>query len=143
MCEAGGAAAGRIIDFLADSCQKFLTQAPISANISYRKRCCRVTTVRLSYMVQKSNLTLVGAVAFLMSFIFFGLPDTNPCDNDTDDCHCNTDKFQNHFEHQKRLPFTLFSICIPSFDTGSSQNVLILAKGEPLPVLATPESILS
>lgn len=40
-------------------------------------------------------------------------------------------------------PSALFSICIPSSGTGSSQNVLILAKGEPLPVLATPTYILT
>ena len=91
---------------------------------------------------QKSNLTLVGAVAFLMFFIFPGLPDTDYRDDGTDDRHYNTDKFQNHFEHQSYLPFPLFSISIPSFDTGSSQNVLILAKGEPLPVLVTPTYIL-
>ena len=32
------------------------------------------------------------------------------------------------------VPFTLFSIGITSKDTGSSQNVLTLAKGEPLTV---------
>ena len=51
-------------------------------------------------MVQKSNLTLVGAVAFLMPFIFSGLPDIDYRDDDADDRHYNTDKFQNHFEHQ-------------------------------------------
>ena len=49
---------------------------------------------------QKSNLTLVGAVAFLMFFIFPGLPDTDYRDDDTDDRHYNTDKLQNHSEHQ-------------------------------------------
>ena len=52
------------------------------------------------YKVQKSNLTLVRAVAFLMSFISSGLPDTDHRDDDTDDSHYNTDKFQNHSEHQ-------------------------------------------
>ncbi len=52
------------------------------------------------YKVQKSNLTLVRAVAFLMSFIFPGLPDTDYSDDDADDRHYNTDKFQNHSEHQ-------------------------------------------
>ena len=49
---------------------------------------------------QKSNLTLVGAVAFLMSLISFGLPDTDYRGDDADDCHYNADKFQNHSEHQ-------------------------------------------
>ena len=93
--------------------------------------------------LSKSNLTLVGAVAFLMSFISSVLPDTDYRDDDADDRHCNTDKFQNYSEHQSYLPSALFSICIPSFDTGSSQNVLILAKGEPLPVLVTHIYILS
>ena len=50
--------------------------------------------------VQKCNLTLVGAVAFLMSFISSGLPDTDHSDNDADNRHYNTDKFQNNSEHQ-------------------------------------------
>ncbi len=123
--------------------KKLLTEALRSANIFYRKGRYREATVRLSYSNSKKQLTLVGAVAFLMSFISSGLPDTDYCDDDADDRHYNTDKFQNHFEHQWRLPSALFSICIPSFDTGSSQNVLILAKGEPLPVLVTPIYILS
>lgn len=49
---------------------------------------------------QKSNLTLVRAVAFLMFFISFGLSDTDYRDNDADNRHYNTDKFQNHSEHQ-------------------------------------------
>ena len=49
---------------------------------------------------QKSNLTLVGAVAFLMFFISSGLPDTDHRDDNADDRHYNTDKFQNHSEHQ-------------------------------------------
>ncbi len=57
----------------------------------------------LTVTYQKSNLSLVGAVAFLMFFFFGCLPDA-------DNCHDNAD------------------------DTGSSQNVLILAKGEPLTV---------
>ena len=46
---------------------------------------------------QKSNLTLVGAVAFLMSFISSGLSDTDYRDDD-DNRHYNIDKFQNHSE---------------------------------------------
>jgi len=49
---------------------------------------------------QKSNLTLVGAVAFLMSFISSGLPDADYCDDDADNRHNNTDNLQNHSEHQ-------------------------------------------
>ncbi len=52
------------------------------------------------YRVQKSSLTLVGAVAFLMFFISSGLPDTDYRDDDADDRHYNTGKFQNHSEHQ-------------------------------------------
>ena len=123
--------------------KKFLTEMRTSARISYRKG---VTVKQRSASVicvyQKSNLTLACAVAFLMSFTTSGLPDTDYRNDDTDDRHYNTDKFQNHIEHQWCLPFTLFSTCIPSLDTGSSQNVLILAKGEPLPVLVTPKYIL-
>lgn len=49
---------------------------------------------------QKSNLTLVRAVAFLMFFISSVLPDTDYRDDDADDRHYNTGKFQNHSEHQ-------------------------------------------
>jgi len=49
---------------------------------------------------QKSNLTLVRAVAFLMSIIFSGLPDTDYSDDDADNRYYNTDKLQNHSEHQ-------------------------------------------
>ena len=35
------------------------------------------------------------------------------------------------------VPFVKFPICITSDNTGSSQNVSILAKGEPLTVLVT------
>ena len=42
------------------------------------------------------------------------------------------------------VPFVLiFHICITSGNTGSSQNVLISAKGEPLTVLAAPNFILT
>jgi len=51
-------------------------------------------------MVQKSNLTLAGAVAFLMLHISFGLPNTDYRDDDADNRHTNTDKIQNHSEHQ-------------------------------------------
>ena len=57
----------------------------------------RFALVKIS---QKSNLTLVGAVAFLMLFISSGLPDTDYRDDDADNRHYNTDKFQNHSEHQ-------------------------------------------
>ena len=51
-------------------------------------------------VTQKSNLTLAGAVAFLMSFIFSGLSDTDDRHDDTDNRHYNTDKLQNHIQHQ-------------------------------------------
>ena len=57
----------------------------------------RFALVKIS---QKSNLTLVRAVAFLMFFISSGLPDTDHRDDNADDRHYNTDKFQNHSEHQ-------------------------------------------
>ena len=83
------------------NCEKLLTETLISANIFYRKRCYRKATVRLSYVViKKSNLTLVRAVAFLMSFISSGLPDTDHRGDNADDRHYNTGKFQNHSEHQ-------------------------------------------
>ena len=40
------------------------------------------------------------------------------------------------------VPFVKFPICITSDNTGSSQNVTILAKGEPLTVLAAPVFII-
>lgn len=49
---------------------------------------------------QKSNLTLVRAVAFLMFFISSGLPDIDHSDDDADTRHYNTDKLQNHSKHQ-------------------------------------------
>ena len=45
------------------------------------------------YMVQKSNLTLACAVAFLMFLISSSLSDTDYRDDDADDRHYNTDKF--------------------------------------------------
>ena len=72
----------------------------ISAKIIYRKGVTvkqRFTSLSAN---QKSNLTLAGAVAFLMFFIFSGLPDTDYRDDDADDRHYNTDKLQNHSEHQ-------------------------------------------
>ena len=54
----------------------------------------------VSNVNQKSNLTLVRAVAFLMFLISSRLPDTDYRDDDADDCHYNTGKFQNHSEHQ-------------------------------------------
>ena len=57
----------------------------------------RFALVKIS---QKSNLTLVGAVAFLMLFISSGLPDTDYRDDDADNRRYNTDKLQNHSEHQ-------------------------------------------
>jgi len=68
-------------------------------------------------LLQKSNLTFGGvAVAFLMFVFVSGLYDTDNCHDDVDNRHDNT---------------------------GSSQNVLILAKGEPLTVLVAPINIIS
>ena len=77
-----------------------LTEMLISAKIIYRKGVTvkqRFTSLSVN---QKSNLTLVRAVAFLMSFIFSGLPDTDNRHDNTDYRHYNTDKFQNHSKHQ-------------------------------------------
>ena len=80
----------------------------------------------------------------MMSFISSGLSDTDHCDDDADNCHYNTDKLQNNSEHQIVLTFRfIFHMYVSSSDNGSSQNVLILAKGEPLPVLVTLMYILS
>ena len=81
------------------------------------------------------------AVAFLMSGIPVGLvlQDTDHGDNDADDCYYNThDPDSKLYCQIYYVPFIVFSICTTSVNTGSSQNVLILAKGEPLPVLVTP-----
>ena len=72
----------------------------ISAKIFLRKGVTVKQRFASVICYQKSNLTLVGAVAFLMSFISSGLPDTDHCDDDADNRHHNTNKFQNHSEHQ-------------------------------------------
>ena len=72
-----------------------LTYFFIEKGVAVKQRFASVNGVN-----QKSNLTLVGAVAFLMSFISSGLPDTDYRDDDADDRHYNTGKFQNHSEHQ-------------------------------------------
>lgn len=77
---------------------------------------------------------MVGAVAFLMSFIFPScLQDTDTSDNDADGCHyntCNTNYcFQRHILYLSRY----FPLCT----TSTIQEVLKckhLAKGEPLTV---------
>lgn len=67
------------------------------------------------FMVLKKQLVpLVGAVAFLMLSFLTGI----------------------------YVPFVKFPIRITSDNTGSSQNVPILAKGEPLTVLAAPTFII-
>ena len=67
------------------------------------------------------------------------LQDTDDRNNDADDCYYNTCDSDSKFYCQiYYVPFIVFSICTTSVNTGSSQNVLILAKGEPLPVLVTP-----
>ena len=67
------------------------------------------------------------------------LQDTDHGNNDADDCYYNTcDSDSKLYCQIYYVPFIVFSICTTSANTGSSQNVLILAKGEPLPVLVTP-----
>ena len=81
------------------------------------------------------------AVAFLMSGFPVGsvLQDTDDRNNDADNCYYNThDPDSKLYCQIYYVPFVVFSICTTSANTGSSQNVLILAKGEPLPVLVTP-----
>ena len=81
------------------------------------------------------------AVAFLMSgsSVSLVLQDTDHGNNDADDCYYNThDPDSKLYCQIYYVPFIVFSICTTSVNTGSSQNVLILAKGEPLPVLVTP-----
>ena len=84
---------------------------------------------------------MAWAVAFLMSGSSVGLvlQDTDHGNNDADDCYYNTcDSDSKLYCQIYYVPFVVFSICTTSANTGSSQNVLILAKGEPLPVLVTP-----
>lgn len=81
------------------------------------------------------------AVAFLISRFPVGsvLQDTDDRNNDADNCYYNThDPDSKLYCQIYYVPFIVFSICTTSVNTGSSQNVLILAKGEPLPVLVTP-----
>lgn len=67
------------------------------------------------------------------------LRDTDHGNNDADDCYYNTcDSDSKLYCQIYYVPFIVFSICTTSVNTGSSQNVLILAKSEPLPVLVTP-----
>ena len=71
------------------------------------------------------------AVAFLMSGSSVGLilQDTDHGNNDADDCHYNTcDSDSKLYCQIYYVPFIVFSICTTSANTGSSQNVLILAK---------------
>ena len=62
---------------------------------------------------QKSNLTLVGAVAFLMFIFLVGLYDTDQCNNDTNDCYSNTND-ATRISSINYVPFVVFSICIAS-----------------------------
>ena len=85
------------------------------------------------------------AVAFLMSgsSVSLVLQDTDHGNNDADDCYYNTcDSDSKLYCQIYYVPFIVFSICTTSANTGSSQNVLILAKGEPLTVLAAPTFII-
>ena len=84
---------------------------------------------------QESNLFLARAVAFLMFMFPCSLYDTDKRYDDTDDRNNNTDNAYHCFQHL--MSFNRFPICITSNNTGSSQNVSTLAKGEPLTVLVT------
>ena len=71
------------------------------------------------------------------------LQDTDHGNNDADDCYYNTcDSDSKLYCQIYYVPFIVFSICTTSANTGSSQNVLILAKGEPLTVLSAPTFII-
>ena len=69
-------------------------------NNSYKRHAPQSNGSSQLYDYQKGNLTLVGAVAFLMSFITLGLPDIDHRDDDADNRHYNTDNFKNHSKHQ-------------------------------------------
>ncbi len=75
----------------------------------------------------------MAAVTFLMSLFSAGLSNADYSDNNADDCHYNTDNSKDYFEHHILYLSHIFHY-VPPPDTGSSQNVLILAKGEPLTV---------
>lgn len=83
---------------------------------------------------------MVEAVAFLMLSFLTGLHDTDHGHDDADHRNYNTDSANHCFYHY--VPFVKFPIRITSDNTGSSQNVPILAKGEPLTVLAAPTFII-
>ncbi len=68
--------------------------------LSYKKGAAARQRSTLLSVNQKSNLTLAGAVAFLIVFISSGLPDTDYGDDDTDNRHHNTGDLQNHAGHQ-------------------------------------------
>lgn len=75
----------------------------------------------------------------MLSFLT-GLHDTDHGHDDADHRNYNTDSANHCFYHY--VPFVKFPIRITSDNTGSSQNVPILAKGEPLTVLAAPTFII-
>jgi len=79
----------------------------------------RFTSVFVTY--QKSNSSLVAAVAFLMFMHPAELYDTDGCDNNTYNCHYNTHNPNDRFYHHILYLSEIFH-CITFQDTGSSQN---------------------
>ncbi len=77
-----------------------LTEILISAKIVYRKG----VTVKQRFALVKDNSkkqpNFGWCGCFFDVFYFSGLPDTDYRDDDADDRHYNTDKLQNHSEHQ-------------------------------------------
>ena len=70
---------------------------------------------------QKSNSSLVAAVAFLMFMHPAELYDTDGCDNNNYNCHYNTHNPNDRFYHHIIYLSEIFH-SITSQDTGSSQN---------------------
>ena len=91
---------------------------------------------KLMVTYQKSNSILGRAVAFLMFMFPCSLYDTDKRYDDTDDRNNNTDNVYHCSQHLMYLSIDFPSVSPPN-NTGSSQNVMILAKGEPLTVLVT------
>jgi len=89
-------------------------------------------------VISRSNLTLVGAVAFLMFIFIVRLYDTDDGHNNADDCDYNTDNANYNAEHLSFLSCVYHRNHLPNI--GSPHNVPIVAKGEPLTVLVVPIS---
>ena len=77
------------------------------------------------------------AVAFFMSVFSASLYNTDHGHDNADNRYNNTDQADNEFDIQIYVPFIIFSIFVspPRYRKFSEQ--VILAKGEPLPVLVT------